>query len=136
MSTAKGCWQSAGTLIITAKGKDDLFVSKDMAFFFGDSFVTNSATTGSTIEIRQALSILTKDLDGSLLHNPKAGSCKVAKTSRAYFTLQDAQLNDNGDVLYKFLVTGSKTPEGLLAGRSCRFPRELVRRWRGRLREG
>ncbi|UJO17371.1 hypothetical protein CLAFUW4_05655 [Fulvia fulva] len=118
MSATKGNWQSAGTLIVTPKGNDELFDTNEMSDFFGSSFVTNTTKSDSAVEVKQALSVLTKNANGTTLPPPppKAGSCKIVKIPKCYLTLQDARVSDNGEMVYKFLVGEDKTPDGMLAG--------------------
>lgn len=72
------------------------------------SFLNRAIPTGSTITVKQLLSIFLKDIDGTTdISPPVPGPIKIAKFSTG-FTLQDAQVNGAGQAQFTFLNTGIK----------------------------
>ncbi|KAK4494434.1 hypothetical protein PRZ48_014732 [Zasmidium cellare] len=75
--------------------------------------VNRAIPSGSAITVKQLLSVFTMEFE-SPLPTPKPGALKLGKVSTG-FVLQDAQVNDKGELQYTFLNTGIKGSDGQVA---------------------
>lgn len=99
-------------------GSNDLYdVTK-----FGKDVVTNSITAGSTITLKQLLTVQTVDFDSTPLPKPQAGFCAIKGISSTFFTLQTAQVTSTGEMVYTFKAgTGKTSSTTQLPGVSINF---------------
>lgn len=110
MSTqAKGNWQAAGTRVLTAKGPNDLFDTKDISDVVKSPNI-NTISTNTTVELKQVLSVNTVSPDGEALDPQSftAGQCKITKISKDFGTLQECFVDNSGSIVYRFLVKAPK----------------------------
>lgn len=78
--------------------------------------INKAIPVGTSITIKQALSIFTLDFDGSQLPSPQIGPLKLVKFSNG-LVLQDAQVNSNGEMQWTFGNPGGvKGADGQVAG--------------------
>lgn len=71
---------------------------------------------GDNITIKIPLpAVAVTDPFGDTTGKPQAGACSLTRWSTSWLSLSNAQVDDEGALVYTFKVGGSKTPEGKLA---------------------
>lgn len=113
--TTKGNWQAVGSLKITAEASSDLFDIKKITTNLGKPAI-NIIKSGTTVELKQPLSVNTQDAEGNDLPDAQytAGQGKVTKISKGFGTVQDAFVDEKGNLVYVFQVTASATKDSNL----------------------
>jgi len=108
--TTQGNWQAATTKPVTAEPTNDLFDIKKNNPNLPKPPVINTVKSGTPEDPKQPLSVLTKDVDGTLLDPPfTVGECKISKISERFGTLQDCSIDSSGNMIFRSLVTASAT---------------------------